>query len=107
MHGFGKSERVGQLLLEYRVQKLNDELKRRFTVVMKNDLAVASLDLPITHWNSPPDEIDVEEPRTKQEHCHYPRVQKIKADTLGIFAGVFSGDPHRHALELRGDFNHV
>jgi len=46
---FGKSERVGQRLLEYRVQEFDDELKRRFIVVVKDNLAIASLDLSITH----------------------------------------------------------
>ena len=47
--GFGKSDRVGQLLLEYRVQKLDDELHRCFIVVVKDYLEVAGPGLNITH----------------------------------------------------------
>jgi hypothetical protein len=55
LDGVGKSERVRQLLLEYRVQKFEDELQRRFIVVVKDDLAVAGISLNITHWKVTPD----------------------------------------------------
>jgi hypothetical protein len=32
------------------VQKFEDELQRRFIVVVKDDLAVAGISLNITHW---------------------------------------------------------
>jgi hypothetical protein len=50
---FGKSDRVGQLLLEYRMQKLDDELDRRFIVVVKDYLEVAGLGLNIGHGMVP------------------------------------------------------
>jgi hypothetical protein len=55
MDGLGKSERVGQLLFEYRVQKFDDEPRRRFFVVVKDDLAVAGIGLNVTHWKVAPD----------------------------------------------------
>src|SRR6478736_5237948 len=81
-----KSVCIGELLSKYRVQKFDHEGYRCPIVVMKNDFAVACLDLPIAHWNSPPDQIDVEEPRTNREQCHYPCVRKGQVDTSVIFA---------------------
>jgi hypothetical protein len=50
-----ESERVGQWLLEYRMQEFKDEIQRRFIVVVKDDLAMVGCDLNITHWNIAPD----------------------------------------------------
>ena len=55
LDGVDKSERVRQRLLEYRVQKFEEELKRRFIVVVKDNLAVAGSGLNITHLKIAPD----------------------------------------------------
>jgi hypothetical protein len=51
-----KSVCIGELLPEYRVQKFYDKGLRCFIVVVKDDFAVTSFDLPITHWKLPPTE---------------------------------------------------
>jgi hypothetical protein len=50
---FGQSDRVDYLLLEYRMQKLDDELDWRYIVVMKDDLNVAGVGLNFGHGNYP------------------------------------------------------
>jgi hypothetical protein len=88
--GVGKSGRVGQLLLEYRMHKPNDEFFRRFVVVMKDDLEVAGLGVNIAlnialniahgiisfdYWSFRHVALDRDaQARTKQEQCHYPNV---------------------------------
>jgi hypothetical protein len=47
--GWLQSEGVGQLLLEYRMQKLGHERWWRFVIVVKDDFAVADIGLNITH----------------------------------------------------------
>src|SRR5882724_9638234 len=44
---------IGELLFEYPVQKFDHEGCRCSIVVVKDDLAVAGFDLPITHWKLP------------------------------------------------------
>jgi len=44
-----KSECIGHLFLEDRVQQFNYEGRRCFIVVVKDDFAVADIDLTITH----------------------------------------------------------
>ena len=50
---FGKSDCVGYLLLENRMQQLDDEIHRRFIVIVKDYFEVADLGLNITHWKLP------------------------------------------------------
>jgi hypothetical protein len=51
LDGFGKSGRVGYLLLEYRMQQLDNEFHRRFIVIVKDYLEVAGLGLNVTRLN--------------------------------------------------------
>jgi hypothetical protein len=55
VYGFGKLERAGYRLAEYRMQKLDDELQRSFIVVVQDHLEVAGLGVNIGHVLVPPD----------------------------------------------------
>ena len=46
---FGQSDRVDELLVEHGMQKFNDELQRRFIVVVKDDLEMTGLGKGIGH----------------------------------------------------------
>jgi len=52
-NGFGESEGVGHLLVEYRMQKFNHQRQRRFVIVVKDDFAVADIGPNITHGTCP------------------------------------------------------
>jgi hypothetical protein len=49
---FGKSERVGELLLEYRMQKLDEEIQRRFIIMVKDHLVMRARRLNVVHGMS-------------------------------------------------------
>ena len=55
VYGFGKLERAGDRLVEYRMQKFDDELQRSFIVVVQDHLEMAGLGMNFGHGMVPPE----------------------------------------------------